>query len=390
MTHRRNILSALLATLLPLAALAQPAADLSPEQAGRPRAQKLDEAVKLAKDFKFQKEGVLVVGTTTGRLPFAAYATDTKTPVGNAPDIAQLVADSLGRKLELVSTAWADWPLGLQSGKFDVVVSNVTVTEERKEKFDFSTYRNDQIGIYVKSDSKLGAIKEPKDIAGLKVIVSASTNQEQILLRWKYLALVGLLGIGCYNAFQYLALTSSTPINVTLIAASSSLWMLLVGWIGFRVRPNWRQALGALFSIAGVLFVLSRGTLQALLTLRFVAGDVYMVLATLAWAVYSWMLTRPPASMRGDARPRWNWAEFLLVPDARANLAPIPDGLSDEDVLLVPDIFSTGLSGAESGGVRVGDAVAVFAQGPIGLCATAGARLRGASLIIGIDAIEKR
>jgi polar amino acid transport system substrate-binding protein len=127
---------------------------------------------------------VLVVGTTTGRLPFAAYATDTRTPVGNAPDIAQLVADSLGRKLELVSTAWADWPLGLQSGKFDVVVSNVTVTEERKEKFDFSTYRNDQLGIYVKSDSKLGAIKEPKDIAGLKVIVQASTNQEQIVLRW--------------------------------------------------------------------------------------------------------------------------------------------------------------------------------------------------------------
>jgi len=79
------------------------------------------------------------------------------------------------------------------------------------------------------------------------------------------------------------------------------------------------------------------------------------------------------------------WAEFLLVPDARANLAPIPDGLSDEDVLLVPDIFSTGLSGAESGGVRIGDAVVVFAQGPIGLCATAGAKLMGASLIIGVD-----
>lgn len=188
MTHRRNVLSALAvaAFLLPLAASAQltPATDLSPEQAGRPRAQKLDEAVKLAKDFKFLKEGVLVVGTTTGRLPFAAYATDTRTPVGNAPDIAQLVADSLGRKLELVSTAWADWPLGLQSGKFDVVVSNVTVTEERKEKFDFSTYRNDQLGIYVKSDSKIGPIKEPKDIAGLKIIVTASTNQEQIILRW--------------------------------------------------------------------------------------------------------------------------------------------------------------------------------------------------------------
>ena len=81
------------------------------------------------------------------------------------------------------------------------------------------------------------------------------------------------------------------------------------------------------------------------------------------------------------------WAEYLLVPDARANLAPIPDGLSDEQVVLVPDIFSTGLSGAESGGVKVGDAVAIFAQGPIGLCATLGARLLGAALIIGVDAV---
>jgi len=84
------------------------------------------------------------------------------------------------------------------------------------------------------------------------------------------------------------------------------------------------------------------------------------------------------------------WAEYLLVPDARANLAPIPDMLSDEDVLMCPDIFSTGLSGAESGNIRVGDAVAIFAQGPIGLCATAGAKLKGASLIIGVDSIPGR
>ena len=84
------------------------------------------------------------------------------------------------------------------------------------------------------------------------------------------------------------------------------------------------------------------------------------------------------------------WAEYLLVPDARANLAPIPDDLTDEQVVLVPDIFSTGLSGAESGDIKVGDAVAVFAQGPIGLCATLGARLRGAALIIGVDSVPER
>jgi alcohol dehydrogenase len=84
------------------------------------------------------------------------------------------------------------------------------------------------------------------------------------------------------------------------------------------------------------------------------------------------------------------WAEYLLVPDAKANLALIPRGLADEDVVLCPDIFSTGLSGAERGNIRVGDSVAVFAQGPIGLCATLGAKLNGASLIIGIDTMSNR
>jgi threonine dehydrogenase-like Zn-dependent dehydrogenase len=83
-------------------------------------------------------------------------------------------------------------------------------------------------------------------------------------------------------------------------------------------------------------------------------------------------------------------ADYLLVPHAQANLAKIPDELSDEQVVLLADIASTGFSGAESGGVRLGDAVVVFAQGPIGLCATAGARLMGASLIIGVDSDERR
>jgi alcohol dehydrogenase len=83
-------------------------------------------------------------------------------------------------------------------------------------------------------------------------------------------------------------------------------------------------------------------------------------------------------------------AEYLLVPDAMTNLAPIPDALSDEQVLMCPDIMSTGFSGAESGKVRIGDTVAIFAQGPIGLCATAGARLMGATTIIGVDAVPAR
>ncbi|MGD0429830.1 MAG: NAD(P)-dependent alcohol dehydrogenase [Acetobacteraceae bacterium] len=83
-------------------------------------------------------------------------------------------------------------------------------------------------------------------------------------------------------------------------------------------------------------------------------------------------------------------AEYLLVPDAMANLAPVPDGLTDEQVLMCPDIMSTGFAGAESGHVAIGDTVAVFAQGPIGLCATAGARLAGATTIIAVDSVPAR
>jgi isopropanol dehydrogenase (NADP+) len=83
-------------------------------------------------------------------------------------------------------------------------------------------------------------------------------------------------------------------------------------------------------------------------------------------------------------------AEYVLVPDAQANLAPIPDGLTDEQVLMCPDIMSTGFKGAENANVRLGDTVVVFAQGPIGLCATAGARLMGATTVIAVDSNDHR
>ena len=83
-------------------------------------------------------------------------------------------------------------------------------------------------------------------------------------------------------------------------------------------------------------------------------------------------------------------AEYLLVPNAQANLAKIPDELTDEQVVLLADIASTGFSGAESGRVRIGDSVVVLAQGPIGLCATAGAKLMGAALIIGVESDPTR
>lgn len=126
---------------------------------------------------------------------------------------------------------------------------------------------------------------------------------------WRRLALLGLFGVGLYNSFQYLALQSSTPINVTLVASGMPVWMLLVGALFFGARIGPRQAAGAALSIAGVLLVLSRGELDALLALRLVPGDVYMILATIAWSFYSWMLTRPkdPPALRAD------WAAFLLA-----------------------------------------------------------------------------
>ena len=83
-------------------------------------------------------------------------------------------------------------------------------------------------------------------------------------------------------------------------------------------------------------------------------------------------------------------ADYVVVPDAMANLAVIPDELTDEQVLMCPDILSTGIGGAEAGKIRIGDRVAIFAQGPIGLCATAGANLMGATQIIAIDTVPER
>jgi drug/metabolite transporter (DMT)-like permease len=131
--------------------------------------------------------------------------------------------------------------------------------------------------------------------------------------RWRHLALLGLVGVGSYNALQYVAVHTSTPLNVTLIAASAPVWMLLTGAIFWREPPAPRQVAGAVLSLLGVAFVISRGRMATLAQIEMLPGDLYMLLATALWSVYSWMLARPPASMRGEARPTWNWAEFLLV-----------------------------------------------------------------------------
>ncbi len=124
---------------------------------------------------------------------------------------------------------------------------------------------------------------------------------------------LGLFGITAYNAFQYLALTTTTALNATLIAASGPVWMLLIGRVLHAERPRRRQWLGCVLSLLGVLVVVSRGDVQTLARVQLVRGDALMLLAVICWAFYSWTLARPVASMRVPQRPGWDWAEFLML-----------------------------------------------------------------------------
>jgi drug/metabolite transporter (DMT)-like permease len=134
-----------------------------------------------------------------------------------------------------------------------------------------------------------------------------------IMARWPYLLLIGTLAMSTYNALQYLALVTTTPLNVTLIAASGPVAMLVVGSLLYGEHPTRRQLAGALLSICGVLLVIARGDPRALAQVHFAVGDLYILGAVIAWAGYSWLLARPPASMRAPDRPDWDWAGFLLV-----------------------------------------------------------------------------
>ena len=186
--------------------------------------------------------------------------------------------------------------------------------------------------------------------------------------RWKHLAVLGFLGVGSYNALQYMALQTSTPINVTLIASSSPVWMLLFGaWFyGEPIRP--RQWVGASMSLLGVMLVLARGSFEALLHIHLVIGDIYILLAIALWALYSWQLARPPEAMRGSARPDWNWAEFLLAQVAFGALwASLAAGL--EAVWAPIDIaWSAALLGAWLF-VAIGPSIIAFRSWGLGVAA---------------------
>ena len=127
---------------------------------------------------------------------------------------------------------------------------------------------------------------------------------------WRRFSMLGLLSMGIYNALLYLALSTSTPINVTLVGSSMPVFMLLIGRLFFGIAISGRQLVGAALSIVGVMLVLCRGDFELLLQVRLVPGDIYILLATACWSYYSWMLARPttePQSIRTD------WSAFLLT-----------------------------------------------------------------------------
>lgn len=133
-----------------------------------------------------RSRGTIVIGNAGGAggtPPLAYLAEDNKTPTGVEVDLARLFAEILDLKISQPVTSWENLFLKVDSGSYDALISNVTVTEERKEKYDFATYRKDDISVEAKKGSDW-KVNGGKDIAGRVLAVSSGTNQEKILVDW--------------------------------------------------------------------------------------------------------------------------------------------------------------------------------------------------------------
>ncbi|MFJ7070579.1 ABC transporter substrate-binding protein [Streptomyces sp. NPDC101115] len=156
--------------------------NLSPDQK-RVTTAKVD-SIAAAVPEEIRKRGTLeIVDSSGSAAPLTFFATDNKTVIGVEPDIAYLVADVLGLEPHINTVSWENIFVGLDSAKYDVGFSNITVTEERKEKYDFATYREDNLGFEAKKGSGL-KITGPADVAGRTVAVGSGTNQEKLLVEW--------------------------------------------------------------------------------------------------------------------------------------------------------------------------------------------------------------
>ncbi|UGT60689.1 ABC transporter substrate-binding protein [Nocardia asteroides] len=157
--------------------------DLSPAQEGRVRVPKVDEIAALVPQAIRDRGTLVVTGSSGTAPPLRFYATDDKTVVGSEIDFAQLVADVLGLKLEIQVADWSNNFVRVDSGEVDVFISNVTVTEERKEKYDFATYRQDNVALEVPAEGGL-EYRDRTSLAGKRIGVGTGTNQEQLLVKW--------------------------------------------------------------------------------------------------------------------------------------------------------------------------------------------------------------
>ena len=163
---------------------------------------------------KVRDRGTLVVGAGfgSGSVPLGFYADDNKTPIGLEVDIAYLVAQALGLQPKIEVTSWENLFVGLDSAKYDVGFSNITVTEKRKQKYDFATYRKDDIAFEAKKGGTW-RVTGAKDIAGKTIAVGSGTNQEKILVDWNEANVEAGLPAATIKYFQkntdtYLALSS--------------------------------------------------------------------------------------------------------------------------------------------------------------------------------------
>src|SRR5690349_11904918 len=173
-----------------------------------------NEAAAALLPAKVRDRGTLIVGAGfgSGSVPLGFYADDNKTPIGLEVDIAYLVADALGLKPDIEVTSWENLFVGLDSQKYDVGFSNITVTEKRKQKYDFATYRKDDIAFEAKKGGTW-RVTSGKDIAGKTIAVGSGTNQEKILVDWNEQNLKAGLPAATIKYFQkntdtYLALSS--------------------------------------------------------------------------------------------------------------------------------------------------------------------------------------
>lgn len=160
-----------------------PAFDLSPGQAGRVRAAKVDEIAAELPQAVRERGSITVTGETGSLPPLRFYASDNKTVIGSEVDVASLIGDVLGLKVDLVNGEWAQNFVTIDSGQADLFICNVTVTEDRKDKYDFATYRKDDVAFEVKRGNGRTFDKR-QDIAGRKIGVGTATNQEQLLVDW--------------------------------------------------------------------------------------------------------------------------------------------------------------------------------------------------------------